>query len=76
MSEYYRIGEFARLIQKSSQTLRNWDKSGILKPAAVDQNGRKLYSKEQLDHILNQQERYVIGYCRVNRYTQSEELAH
>ena len=42
MSEYYRIGEFARLIQKSSQTLRNWDKSGILKPAAVDQNGRKL----------------------------------
>ncbi len=75
MSEYYRIGEFARLIQKSSQTLRNWDKNGILKPAAVDHHGRKLYSKEQLDHILNQQERQIIGYCRVNRYRQSDELA-
>lgn len=75
MSEYYRIGEFARLIQKSSQTLRNWDKSGILKPAKIDQKGRKLYSKEQLDVILTKQDRYIIGYCRVNRYTQSEELA-
>ena len=67
MSDYYRIGEFAKLIGKSSQTLRNWNRSGILKPAMVNDNGRKLYSKEQLDQFIQNEERLVIGFWRANR---------
>lgn len=72
---YYKIGEFAKLIGKSPQTLRNWDKSGILNPAIIGEDGRKLYSKEQLDEFLNRNNKMIIGYCRVNAYNQSEELS-
>ncbi|MDQ0174812.1 MerR family DNA-binding transcriptional regulator, partial [Bacillus chungangensis] len=27
--KYYSIGEFAKLIGKTTQTLRNWDKQGV-----------------------------------------------
>lgn len=74
MSDYYRIGEFAKLIGKSSQTLRNWNRSGVLKPAKLEENGRKLYSREQLDQFIHDEERLVIGFCRVNRKSRSEEL--
>jgi len=74
MANYYRIGEFANLIGKSSQTLRNWDRNGTLKPAVVNENGRKLYSKEQLDQFIKNEDRLVIGFCRVNRKSRSYEL--
>lgn len=72
---YYRIGEFAKLINKSPQTLRNWDKSGVLKPAFIAEEGRKFYSKEQLDNFLNRNNKLIIGYCRVNSYYQTEDLS-
>ncbi|WP_416387362.1 MerR family DNA-binding transcriptional regulator [Caminicella sporogenes] len=37
--KYYTIGEFAKLIGKAQQTLRNWDKSGKLKPSLHVQKG-------------------------------------
>lgn len=72
---YYKIGEFAKLIGKSPQTLRNWDKSGMLRPAMVSDDGRKLYSKEQLDDFLHKSNKLIIGYCRVNAYNQNNELS-
>nr|WP_231701775.1 MULTISPECIES: MerR family transcriptional regulator [Crassaminicella] len=33
--KYYSIGEFAKLIEKTQQTLRNWDNSAKLKPAKL-----------------------------------------
>lgn len=70
---FYKIGEFAKLIGKSPQTLRNWDRNGTLKPANID-DGRKLYSKEQLDSFLFKNNKLIIGYCRVNAYNQCEDL--
>ncbi len=35
MMKYYSIGEFAKLIGRTEQTLRNGDKSNRLKPAYV-----------------------------------------
>ena len=35
--KYYSIGEFAKQIGKTIQTLRNWDKKNILKPSHVTQ---------------------------------------
>ena len=50
--KYYSIGEFAKKIEKTTQTLRNWDKSNILKPSHVTEGGTRYYSQQQLSHFL------------------------
>ena len=50
--KYYSIGEFAKEIGKTIQTLRNWDKKNILTPSHVTQGGTRYYSQEQLNHFL------------------------
>ncbi|MDP4146847.1 MAG: MerR family transcriptional regulator, partial [Bacillota bacterium] len=50
--KYYAIGEFAELIGKTEQTLRNWDKNGTLKPHHVAESGHRYYSVEQANHFL------------------------
>ena len=77
--KYYSIGEFAKEIGRTPQTLRNWDKNGTLKPHHVAESGYRYYSKEQLNNILGiktkkEKERVVIGYCRVSSNKQKEDL--
>lgn len=48
MNKYYSIGEFARMLGVSSQTLRNWEDEGKLKPHHKTENGYRYYTKEQL----------------------------
>lgn len=43
-----KIGEFAKELDVSVQRLRDLDKNGTLKPAAVSQKGKRYSSKEQL----------------------------
>lgn len=69
--KHYSICKFAEKIGKSIQTLRNWYKSGELKPAHVTNGGTRYYSQEQLNHFLGikgekQLNKKVIGYCRVS----------
>lgn len=76
---YYSIGEFARLIGKTEQTLRNWDKNNTLKPHHIAPSGYRYYSQEQLNHFLGikntlQLNRKVIGYCRVSSHKQKDDL--
>ncbi|WPZ16830.1 IS607 family transposase [Geobacillus subterraneus] len=76
--KYYSIGQFAKLIGKTEQTLRNWDKSGVLKPAYVAPSGFRYYSQEQLNHFLGikniERERKIVGYCRVSSNKQKDDL--
>lgn len=76
--KYYSIGEFAKLIGKTEQTLRNWDKNNILKPAYVAPSGFRYYSDEQLNQILGINKviksKKVIGYCRVSSQKQKDDL--
>lgn len=48
MEKYYSIGEFARMLGVSSQTLRNWEDEERLKPHHKTENGYRYYTKEQL----------------------------
>jgi len=79
--KYYSIGEFAKLIGKTEQTLRNWDKNGTLKPHHVIESGYRYYSQEQLNHFFGfknsnkQLKRKIIGYCRVSSNKQKDDLA-
>ncbi|MFL0196927.1 IS607 family transposase [Clostridium sp. WILCCON 0269] len=78
--KYYSIGEFAKLIGKTEQTLRNWDKNGTLKPHHVIESGYRYYSQEQLNHFFGfkndnrQRKRKIIGYCRVSSNKQKDDL--
>lgn len=71
-----KIGEFAKELGVSVQQLRDMDKNGILKPAAVSPKGTRYYSEEQLYRYThqNQPHRKVIGYCRVSTNGQKGDL--
>ena len=74
----YSIGQFAKKINKTQQTLRNWDKSGKLKPEIVDEKtGYRYYTEKQVKEFYGEvtnKERIVIGYCRVSSAKQKEAL--
>lgn len=48
LSHLVRSGEFARLCQTTKETLRHYDRIGLLKPVTTAQNGYKLYSPLQI----------------------------
>lgn len=53
---YLSIGEFAEAIGKTTQTIRNWDNSGYLKPAKIGLGGHRYYTQEQVDRYLGKKE--------------------
>ncbi|MEG2289654.1 MAG: IS607 family transposase [Clostridium sp.] len=77
--KFYSIGEFSKLIGKTTQTLRNWDKENVLKPHHIANSGYRYYSQEQLNHFLGlkpeiQLNKKTIGYCRVSSHKQKDDL--
>lgn len=52
MKKYYSIGEVADLLGISTQTLRYYNKIGVVKPAFVNENtGYRQYSYDQIQYI-------------------------
>lgn len=51
--QFYKIGEFARLIGVSSATLRAWDDRGLLRPHHISPSGYRYYSTQQLRDYLS-----------------------
>ena len=76
MAKYYSISEFSKILGVTTQTLRNWDKIGKLKPHHTASNGYRYYSQEQLDDVTNvrAEKRITIGYCRVSSNKQKDDL--
>lgn len=77
MSRLYRIGEFADKLGVTTQTLRNWEKEGKLKPAKVTDGGTRYYSEYQYNHYVGntvEKKRITIGYCRVSSHGQKDDL--
>lgn len=74
--KYYSIAETSKLLNVTAQTLRNWDKSGKLKPHHTTDSGYRYYSQEQLNRVLGVKDttRKVIGYCRVSSHKQKDDL--
>lgn len=77
LMKIYKIGDFAKLIGKSTQTLRRWDYNNILKPHHVSPFGIRYYTEDQYNnfmHIKNKKKRITIGYCRVSSNKQKDDL--
>lgn len=72
------IGEFAKSIGKSVQTVRLWDKSGKLKPHHVTEAGTRYYTYQQVREYLVscsiKPENNVIAYCRVGLNAEAQSL--
>lgn len=77
----YSIGKFADEIGVTVESVRNWDRTGKLKPAFRNPSGHRYYTQEQIDLYLglhkpdNASTKLVVGYCRVPSPAQNDELA-
>jgi len=49
--KYYTIHEMTEILGVTAQTLRNWDKSGKLKPHHTSPNGYRYYSEDDLNRL-------------------------
>jgi excisionase family DNA binding protein len=51
---YLSIGEAAEILNVTNETLRNWDRSGKLKPVRHPVNGYRLYKRADLEALIGQ----------------------
>jgi predicted site-specific integrase-resolvase len=74
----YRPSEFAKLIGKSTSTLRRWDKDKIL-TASRGAGGQRYYTDTDLRKALNlgtsQPDMKTVVYCRVSSKGQTADLS-
>ena len=69
------IGKFAKTVGVTTTTLRRMHQSGELIPAHISNGGTRYYSTEQLKLFQSSNnERIVIGYCRVSTPSQKDDL--
>ena len=52
INEFMRIKEAAEFLGVSTNTLRNWEKAGKLKPFRDLNSGYRLYIREDLENLL------------------------
>ena len=73
---YLSINKVAKQLNKSAQTLRNWEKTGELIPAYKTKSGYRYYTEEQINKLLGveEKERVTIGYCRASSRKQQDDL--
>ena len=73
---FYSIHSLSKMLGVTPQTLRNWDKSGRLKPHHTSDNGYRYYSEDQLSELMQDKKtnKIVVGYCRVSSKKQKDDL--
>lgn len=52
-NKYLTVSEFAEAIKVHPQTVRNWDRTGKLRPHHIMPSGRRLYDWSQVEAYLN-----------------------
>lgn len=71
------IGNAAKWLGVSVQTLRRWEREGKLTPAERTPGGQRRYDPSQLrpaTHKLDSSERTTIAYARVSSHDQKDDL--
>lgn len=74
MSRFIKIGEAAKLLGVSIQTLRRWEESGYLLPIKKDKGSTRYYDLEQLSGKQKDENELTIGYARVSSHDQKQDL--
>ncbi|WP_104729135.1 IS607 family transposase [Helicobacter felis] len=79
MSNLLSIGQASKVLGVSIQTLRNWEKKGLLKPDNYTKGGERRYKLESLKNInknivFHNDNRKTIAYACVSSADQKEDL--
>ena len=79
MNKLLSIGQASKTLGVTIQTLRNWDKKGLLKPDELTKGGERRYKLESLKRInhnitFNKDELKTIAYARVSSRDQKADL--
>ena len=80
MSKIISIGQAAKLLGVHVQTMRNWEKSGKLKPDSISPGGTRRYNLDRIVAISGKEvptvvdERKTIAYARVSSQDQKDDL--
>ena len=75
------IGQATKLLGVHVQTMRNWEKSGKLKPDSISPGGTRRYNRDRIVAISGKKvptvvdERKSIAYARVSSCDPKEDLA-
>ncbi len=73
----YSIGQFAKKLNRTVNTLQRWDRDGKLKAFRMP-NGRRYYTEEQFRRFLGlellEENKKVIAYSRVSSNNQKQDL--
>ncbi|EAB5285594.1 IS607 family transposase [Campylobacter jejuni] len=79
MNKLIAIGQASKLLGVTIQTLRNWDKQGLLKPDEITKGGSRRYKLESIKRInknikFNADNLKTITYARVSSHDQKDDL--
>ena len=74
MSRFIKIGEAAKLLGVSVQTLRRWELEGDLVPEKRSQGGTRYYNADRLLGITKPDSDLTIAYGRVSSHDQKKDL--
>ncbi|SEQ53740.1 Predicted site-specific integrase-resolvase [Ectothiorhodospira magna] len=76
MRSHYSIGEFAKRIGRSVQTVRRWEREGKLQAKRLP-SGHRYFDESDVRLMLGgaPRERDVVVYCRVSSAGQKDDLA-
>lgn len=81
MSKIISIGQAAKLLGVHVQTLRNWERTGKLKPDSISPGGTRRYNQDKILQItgkelpeIEKDERITIAYTRVSSHDQKADL--
>ena len=79
MDKLLTIGQAAKVLGVTVQTMRNWDKKGLLKPDELTRGGDRRYKLETLKNInkniiYNSDNLKTIAYARVSSSDQKDDL--
>lgn len=79
MNKLIPIGQASQLLGVTIQTIRNWDKQGLLKSDDITKGGQRRYKLETLKNInknikFNTDNLKTIAYARVSSHDQKDDL--
>lgn len=74
MSRFIKIGEAAKILGVSIQTLRRWEEIGYLLPAKKSSGHTRYYDLDQLSENEKIENKLTLAYARVSSHDQKEDL--
>lgn len=74
MNRFIKVGEAAKILGVTAQTLRRWERSGQLLPDKRSEGGTRYYDIEKLLGVTSKESTLTYAYARVSSHDQKEDL--